>query len=104
MPILIFFLAIFGIVSPKFLWKNMRYAVQAIFVLPTFTCPSPNPWTMCMYAVPMLALYLIGIGVAWWFHPSRRKAQEPSNYLAVSSSSSSPSERGGPFPFDCVAL
>ena len=28
---------------------------------------------MCIYAVPMLALYLIGIGVAWWVHPSRRK-------------------------------
>jgi sec-independent protein translocase protein TatC len=24
----------------------------------------------------MLALYLIGIGVAWWVHPSRRKAKE----------------------------
>jgi cbb3-type cytochrome oxidase subunit 3 len=23
----------------------------------------------------MLALYLIGIGVAWWVHPSRRKAK-----------------------------
>jgi len=23
-----------------------------------------------------LALYLIGIGVAWWVHPSRRKAKE----------------------------
>ena len=39
-------------------------------------CPSPDPWTMCIYAVPMLALYLIGIGVAWWVHPSRRKAKE----------------------------
>jgi sec-independent protein translocase protein TatC len=79
MPILIFFLAIFGIVSPKFLWKNIRYAVLAVFVLAAFICPSPDPWTMCMYAVPMLALYLIGIGVAWWFHPSRRKGQKPSN-------------------------
>jgi hypothetical protein len=24
----------------------------------------------------MLGLYLIGIGVAWWVHPSRRKAKE----------------------------
>jgi len=30
---------------------------------------------MCIYAIPMLALYLIGIGVAWWVHPSRRKAK-----------------------------
>ncbi len=76
MPILIFFLAMFGIVSPKFLWKNMRYAVLAVFLVAAIICPSPDPWTMCIYAVPMLALYVVGIGVAWWVHPSRRKAKE----------------------------
>jgi sec-independent protein translocase protein TatC len=76
MPILIFFLAMFGIVSPKFLWKNIRYAILAIFLVAAIITPSPDPWTMCIYAVPMLLLYLIGIGVAWWVHPSRRKAKE----------------------------
>jgi sec-independent protein translocase protein TatC len=76
MPILIFFLALFGIVSPKFLWKNMRYAVLAVFLVAAIICPSPDPWTMCIYAVPMLALYLVGIAVAWWVHPSRRKPRE----------------------------
>ena len=72
MPILIFFLAMFGIVSPRFLWKNMRYAVLAVFLVAAIICPSPDPWTMCIYAIPMFALYLLGIGVAWWVHPSRR--------------------------------
>jgi sec-independent protein translocase protein TatC len=76
LPILIFFLAMFGIVSPKFLWKNIRYAILAVFVIAAVICPSPDPWTMCIYAIPMLALYLVGIGVAWWVHPSRRKAKE----------------------------
>jgi sec-independent protein translocase protein TatC len=76
MPILIFFLAMFGIVSPRFLWKNMRYAVLAVFLVAAVICPSPDPWTMCIYAVPMLMLYVVGIGVAWWVHPSRRKAKE----------------------------
>jgi sec-independent protein translocase protein TatC len=31
---------------------------------------------MCIYAIPMLSLYVIGIGVAWWVHPDRRKAKE----------------------------
>jgi sec-independent protein translocase protein TatC len=75
MPILIFFLAMFGIVSPKFLWKNIRYAILAVFLVAAIITPSPDPWTMCIYAIPMLALYLIGIGVAWWVHPSRRKAK-----------------------------
>ncbi|MGA3071053.1 MAG: twin-arginine translocase subunit TatC [Terracidiphilus sp.] len=76
MPILIFFLALFGIVSPKFLLKNMRYAILAVFVVAAVICPSPDPWTMCIYAIPMLALYLIGIAVAWWVHPSRRRAKK----------------------------
>jgi len=76
MPILIFFLAMFGIVSPKFLWKNIRYAILIIFLVAAIITPSPDPWTMCIYALPMLALYLIGIAVAWWVHPSRRKAKE----------------------------
>lgn len=76
MPILIFFLAMFGIVSPQFLWKNMRYAVLAVFLIAAVICPSPDPWTMCIYAVPMLSLYMIGIAVAWWVHPSRKKAKE----------------------------
>jgi sec-independent protein translocase protein TatC len=76
MPILIFFLAMFGIVSPQFLWKNIRYAVLAVFLVAAIITPSPDPWTMCIYAIPMLCLYLIGIGVAWWVHPSRRKAKQ----------------------------
>jgi sec-independent protein translocase protein TatC len=76
LPILIFFLAIFGIVSPRFLWKNIRYAILAVFIVAACICPSPDPWTMCIYAVPMLVLYLVGIAVAWWVHPSRREAKK----------------------------
>ncbi|MGB6973605.1 MAG: twin-arginine translocase subunit TatC [Terracidiphilus sp.] len=75
LPILIFFLALFGIVSPRFLWKNFRYAILVAFLVAAFICPSPDPSTMCLYAVPMLALYLVGIGVAWRVHPEMRKAR-----------------------------
>jgi len=77
LPILIFFLAMFGIVSPRFLWKNIRYAILAVFIVAAIICPSPDPWTMCVYAIPMLSLYVLGIGVAWWVHPSRRKGKKP---------------------------
>jgi sec-independent protein translocase protein TatC len=76
LPILIFFLALFGLVSPRFLWKNIRYAILAVFIVAAIICPSPDPGTMCLYAVPMLGLYIIGIGVAWWVHPSRRKKKK----------------------------
>ncbi len=76
LPVLIFFLAMFGIVSPRFLWKNIRYAILAVFLVAAVICPSPDPWTMCAYALPMLSLYLVGIAVAWWVHPSRKRDKE----------------------------
>jgi sec-independent protein translocase protein TatC len=76
MPILIFFLAMFGIVSPQFLWKNIRYAILAVFLVAAIITPSPDPWTMCIYAIPMLCLYMIGIAVAWWVHPASRSARQ----------------------------
>jgi sec-independent protein translocase protein TatC len=76
MPILIFFLALFGIVSPKFLWVNIRYAILIVFIVAACICPSPDPWTMCVYAIPMLTLYLIGIAVAWWVHPDKRRSRD----------------------------
>ncbi|MGB7984942.1 MAG: twin-arginine translocase subunit TatC [Terracidiphilus sp.] len=76
LPVLIFFLAIFGIVSPRFLWRNIRYAILAVFMVAAIICPLPDPVSMTIYALPLLGLYIIGIGVAWWVHPSRRKKKE----------------------------
>jgi sec-independent protein translocase protein TatC len=76
LPVLIFFLALFGIVSPRFLWKNLRYAILGVFMVSAVICPLPDPVSMTLYAMPLLGLYLIGIGVAWWVHPSRRKKKE----------------------------
>jgi sec-independent protein translocase protein TatC len=76
LPVVIFFLAMFGIVSPKFLWKNMRYAILIIFVIVEIITPSPDIPTQFAFAVPMLVLYLLSIGIAWWVHPERRKKKE----------------------------
>jgi sec-independent protein translocase protein TatC len=73
LPIVIFFLALFGIVDGKFLLKHFRYAVLAIFLLAAIICPTPDPIGMCLFATPMLALYFIGVAVAFLVHPNRRK-------------------------------
>ena len=73
LPILIFFLALFGIVNSSFLWKHIRYAILIIFIIAGIICPTPDPLSMCVFAMPMLVLYLISIGVAHMVHPSRRK-------------------------------
>ena len=73
LPILIFFLALFGIVDGKFLLKHFRYAVLAIFLIAAIICPTPDPIGMTLFAMPMLCLYFLGVGVAFFVHPSRRK-------------------------------
>jgi|ERR1700739_3232099 len=64
LPVLIFFLALFGIVTPQFLWKNIRYAILIIAVLAAIITPTPDALTMLIFMAPMLGLYLLGIGVA----------------------------------------
>jgi sec-independent protein translocase protein TatC len=73
LPILIFFLALFGIVDAKFLLKHFRYAVMGIFLIAAIICPDPSPIGMCIFASPMLLLYFIGVAAAWYVHPKRRK-------------------------------
>ncbi len=72
LPIVMFFLSLFGIVDHKFFLKQWRYAILAIFLVSSVICPMQDPFSMCMFASPMLGLYLLGIGVAWYVHPSRR--------------------------------
>jgi sec-independent protein translocase protein TatC len=76
LPILIFFLSLFGIVDAKFLLKHIRYAILVIFLISAIICPLPDPVSMCLFASPMLVLYLLGVGVAFLVHPARRKAKE----------------------------
>ena len=76
LPILIFFLAMFGIVDAGLLWRNARYAILIIFIIAAIICPAPDPFTMCVFALPMLGLFFVSILVAYMVHPKRRKAKE----------------------------
>ena len=64
LPILIFVLALFGIVTPRFLWKNFRYAILIIAIIAAAITPTTDALTMLVFMAPMIVLYLLGIGVA----------------------------------------
>jgi sec-independent protein translocase protein TatC len=72
MPVLIFFLALMGIVSPRFLWDNSRYSILIIFIIAAIITPTQDIVNMCVFASPMLVLYFISIGIAWLVHPAQR--------------------------------
>jgi len=71
MPILIFFLARLGIVSEIWLLKKFKYAVLVIFIIAAIITPTPDVATQCVFALPMIGLYLLGILIAYIF---RRRA------------------------------
>ena len=75
MPILIFFLALMGVVSAAWMWRNIRYAILGIFIVAGALAPTPDISSMCIFAAPMLALYVASIGIAWFVHPAQRKAR-----------------------------
>jgi sec-independent protein translocase protein TatC len=67
LPILIFFLARMGVVSERWLLRKFKYAVLVVFVIAAVITPTPDVATQLVFAVPMLLLYLLGIGIAWVF-------------------------------------
>jgi sec-independent protein translocase protein TatC len=73
MPILIFFLALMGIVTSGWMWSNIRYAVLGIFVVAAIVSPTPDILNMCIFAAPMIALYVLSIVIAWLVHPTQRQ-------------------------------
>lgn len=76
LPIVMFFLALFGIVDARFLMRHIRYAILIIFIVAGIICPMPDPLSMCIFAAPMLILYMLGVLAAFIVHPARRKARK----------------------------
>ena len=66
-PILIFFLARLGIVTPHFLLQKSKYAIVLSFIIAAIVTPTPDMVTQSFLAIPMIALYFLGVGVAFMF-------------------------------------
>jgi sec-independent protein translocase protein TatC len=74
LPILVLFLSLAGILSAGQLLRGTPYAILAIFVAAAILTPSPDWVSQVLLGVPMVGLYLLGVGVAWLF--GRRKRAE----------------------------
>ena len=57
LPILIYFLALFGLVSSKQLLEHWRIAVVAISIVAAMITPTVDPVTMSLTMAPLLVLY-----------------------------------------------
>jgi sec-independent protein translocase protein TatC len=61
MPVIIFFLTLLRLVSPKFLLDHSRYAILGIFILAAVVTPTPDAFNMLLFATPMCLLFYVGV-------------------------------------------
>ncbi len=75
LPVVIFVLSRIGLVTPRFLLRQFRWAVLVAFVVSAVITPTPDVVTQTLLALPMLGLYLLGIAVATLFGRPRRAVE-----------------------------
>jgi len=66
-PMLIFFLARLGVVTPAFLMRGWKWAIVGSFIVAAIVTPSPDPVNQTAFALPLIALYFLGVGIAFVF-------------------------------------
>ena len=64
LPVLSFLLAKLGVLTAGFLLRNFKYAVVIIFIIAAVITPTPDMITQSLFALPMMALYLLSILIA----------------------------------------
>ncbi|AOQ24005.1 twin-arginine translocase subunit TatC [Neomoorella thermoacetica] len=73
LPLIIMLLTHLGLVTPRFLAKNRKYAVLIIFIVAAVVTPTPDMVSQTLMALPMVVLYEASI---WISYLVRRKREE----------------------------
>ena len=82
LPIFVFFLSLTGLLTARQLLSGTPYAVLAVFVAAALLTP-PDVISQLFLAGPMIALYLLGVGVAWIFGGKRVEEPDPTSQVNV---------------------
>jgi len=75
-PLIIYFLALVGLVRAKALLDQWRLAVVIIAILAATITPTVDPINMSLVMLPMITLYFISIGLASIAERTRRKQSD----------------------------
>ena len=75
LPVLILLLSLIGVVTPRFLLRYFKHAVVIIFIVAAIITPTPDVVNLCIFAIPALGLYLLGVGAAFFAERFRKKKQ-----------------------------
>jgi sec-independent protein translocase protein TatC len=74
MPLLIYFLAMIGMVTHRGLLKFGRWFIVLAFIIGAILTPGPDVMSQLTMALPMIALYFLSILPAWWVTARRERA------------------------------
>ncbi|HEX8517784.1 MAG TPA: twin-arginine translocase subunit TatC [Bacteroidia bacterium] len=66
LPILVYFLTRFGLMSPEFMRKYRKHAIVAILVIAAVITPSPDVTSQLLVAFPLYILYEASIFVSYF--------------------------------------
>src|SRR5579862_859562 len=77
LPVLIFMLTLLRILSPRFLMRHSRYAILIIVIAAAIITPTPDVFNLMLFAVPMCALYFVGVFVSYLLVLKREGRQFP---------------------------
>ena len=77
LPLAITLLARMGVVTPKTLAKNRKYAVLGAFVVAAILTPTPDMFNQALMAGPLIILYEVGIIAARILGRARKPAPAP---------------------------
>lgn len=84
LPVLIFFLTLLRIASPRFLFANSRYAVLAIVALAAVITPTSDIANLMIFSVPMVILYFVGVFASYLLVLSRENQRFPWRTFLIS--------------------
>jgi sec-independent protein translocase protein TatC len=76
LPLLIYFLAMIGVVTHRSLWKFSRWFIVLAFIIGAVLTPGPDVVSQFMMATPMIVLYNISILFAWRVTVKRERKQK----------------------------
>jgi sec-independent protein translocase protein TatC len=76
MPTLVLFLARMGVLTPRFMIKNFKYAVLLIIIVSAVVTPDGGGVSLVAMSGPLVVLYVFSIGLAWIFGKPKRITDE----------------------------
>ncbi|NNE65020.1 MAG: twin-arginine translocase subunit TatC [Pyrinomonadaceae bacterium] len=71
MPAISYVLSRIGVINAGFLVKSWKIALVVILLVAAFVSPTGDIPNMMLFAMPMVVLYVVSIGIAWFFGRKR---------------------------------